>query len=102
MLVAICFRLVPLLVISHLSCILLSSRTRAQPHYLQANIVGCPSTLLFDSDPNVIKLSSNTLLYQGITGFSTRFRQQGVRFGPTFDRAGLDAVRAVGINHQRG
>ena len=24
---------------------------------------------------NVIKLSSNTLLYQGVTGFSTRFRK---------------------------
>ncbi len=58
--------------------------------------------MLFDSDPNVIKLSSNTLLYQGVTGCSTRFRKQWVRFGPTFDRAGLDAVRAVGIDHQRG
>jgi hypothetical protein len=51
---------------------------------------------------NVIKLSSNMLLYQRVVGFSPRFREQWVRFGPTFDRAGLDTVRAVGIDHQRG
>jgi hypothetical protein len=49
-----------------------------------------------------MKLGSNILLYQGVTGYSTRFRAQGVRFGPTFDSTGLDAVRAVGMDHQRG
>ena len=48
------------------------------------------------SNPNVIKSSFNTLLYQGVTGFSTQFRQQWVPCGPTLDSAWLDAVRAVG------
>jgi hypothetical protein len=54
------------------------------------------------SEKNVIKLSSNTLLYQGVAGFPTRFRKQWVRFRPTFDSAGLDTVWTVGIDHQRG
>ena len=60
------------------------------------------ASILSESDPNGIKLGSNTLLYQGITGFSTRFHEERVRLGPAFDRAGLDPVRSVGIDHERG
>jgi len=52
------------------------------------------------SDPNGIKLSSNTLLYQGFTGFSPWFCEERIRFGPAFDGAWLDAVRTVGIDDQ--
>lgn len=54
------------------------------------------------TEENGIKLSSNRLLSQGITGCPTRLREQRIRFGPTFDSAGLDAVRAVGRDQQRG
>ena len=54
------------------------------------------------ADWNVIKLSSNMLLYQGVTCYATRCHEERVRLGPAFDGAGLDAVRAVGIDHQRG
>ena len=56
----------------------------------------------FESDSNGIKLSSNTLLYQNVTGFSTWFCEERVRLGPTFDGPWLDPVRSVGIDHQRG
>jgi len=52
--------------------------------------------------PNGIKIGSNTLLYQGVTCFATRLREEWVRLGPAFDGAGLDAVQSVGIHHQRG
>jgi hypothetical protein len=54
------------------------------------------------SEWNILKLSSNVLLYQGVTGFSPRFHEQGVRFGPTVDRAGLDAIRAGGLTTSEG
>jgi hypothetical protein len=53
-------------------------------------------------ESNGIKLSSNMLLYQGVTCYSTRFHEERVRLGPTFDGTGLDAVRAVRIDHQQG
>ncbi|MGH8059697.1 MAG: hypothetical protein ACREOH_21065, partial [Candidatus Entotheonellia bacterium] len=56
----------------------------------------------FYSDPNGIKVRSNTLLYQGVTCYSTRFHEERVRLGPALDGAVFDAVRAVGIDHQRG
>ena len=55
----------------------------------------------FGSETNGIKLGSHTLLYQGITCFSTRFREKRVRLGSAFDRAGLDPVRSVGMDHER-
>ena len=42
------------------------------------------------------------LLYQGVTCFSTRFREAWVRLRPMLNGAGLDAVRSVGRDHQRG
>ena len=42
------------------------------------------------------------LLYQGVTCDSTRLHEERIRFGPAFDGTGLDAVRAVGIDDQRG
>ena len=42
------------------------------------------------------------LLYQGVTCYSPGLHEERVRLGPAFDSAGLDAVRAVGIDHQRG
>jgi hypothetical protein len=52
-----------------------------------------------EAETNGIKLSSNTLLFQVVTSFSTRFRQERVRFGPALDSAGFNPVRAVGIDH---
>jgi hypothetical protein len=54
------------------------------------------------SNWNGIKLSSNRLLYQSVTCDATRLHKERVRLGPAFDGAGLDAVRAVGLDHQRG
>jgi len=56
----------------------------------------------FDSDPNGMKVSATMLLLQGVTGFSTRFCEPWVRCGPTFDRAGLDAGRAGGMDSPWG
>src|SRR5262252_8287987 len=56
----------------------------------------------FESDPNGIKLSSNTLLYQNVTGVSTWFCEEWVRLGPTFHGPRLDSPRSVGIDYQRG
>src|SRR5437660_9544584 len=50
------------------------------------------------SDSNGIKLSSNTLLFQGVTGFLRRFREKRIRLWPAFPGTGLDAVRAVGVD----
>jgi hypothetical protein len=47
-----------------------------------------------------MKLSSNTRLYKSLTGFSTGFCEERIRFGPAFDGARLDTVRAVGIDDQ--
>jgi hypothetical protein len=42
------------------------------------------------------------LLYQGVTCNSPGFHEERVRLGPAFDRARLDPVRSVGIDHERG
>ena len=49
-----------------------------------------------------MKLSSNSLLYQGLPCCPTRFCKKRIGLGSTFDRAGLDSVRAVRIDHQWG
>jgi hypothetical protein len=51
---------------------------------------------------NGIKLSSNALLYQSDTCYSTRLQEERVRLGPAFDSARLDPVWSVGVDHQRG
>ncbi len=49
-----------------------------------------------------MKFSSNTLLFQGVTYDSTRLHEERGRLGPACDGAGLDAVRAVRMDPQRG
>src|SRR5712691_6138534 len=51
-------------------------------------------------DPNGIKLSSSTLLYQDFTGFTPWFCEERIRFGPAFDGTRLNAARTVGIDDQ--
>jgi hypothetical protein len=52
------------------------------------------------SEPNGIKLSSSTLLYQDFTGFTPWFCEEWIRFGPAFDGTRLHAARTVGIDDQ--
>src|SRR5437660_7353268 len=52
------------------------------------------------SDSNGIKLSSNTLLFQGVTGCLRRFREKRIRLWPAFPGTGLDTVRSVGMDHR--
>jgi len=47
---------------------------------------------------NGIKLSSNTLLYQSVTGYSTRLHEERVRLGTALNGARLDPVRSVGVD----
>jgi hypothetical protein len=80
-----------------------------KPHFhaslLTLNFVACKPLFLQDgkwaSKWNGIKLSSNTLLYQSLTRFSTWFREERIWFRAAFDGARLDTVRAVRIDDQR-
>ena len=54
------------------------------------------------SNPNGMKLSSNTLLYQSPTCFLARFREKRIRLGSMCNGMGLDAVRAGGLTTHGG
>ncbi len=56
----------------------------------------------FQSDPNGIKLGSNSLLFQCLTCFTPWLCEERIWFGPAFDGTRLHAARTVGIDDQGG